>query len=121
MQDNLDLLWLEYHPYILGFLKSQSGCTDEDAEDMASEVLLKAWTHAHKFEGRSHMRHWIKKIALNKYIDFLRRKKRVQFISMHENPTLSEDEDLWSDMEFEDSSLEEVYESLERESNERAS
>ena len=51
-------------------------CGDwEQAEDIAQEALLKAWSRREGFDGRSSVRTWLFTIARNSWLDRLRRKK----------------------------------------------
>lgn len=48
----------------------------EEAEDAAQEALVKAWRHAGSFEGRSSVRTWLYRIAVNAARDRQRRLAR---------------------------------------------
>lgn len=47
-----------------------------DAEEIVNDVLLRAWRHAHDFDGRAAVRTWLYRIATNACLDELRRRKR---------------------------------------------
>lgn len=54
---------------------------NEDAEDLAQEVFLKAYRNLAKFEGRSSFKTWIYRIAINTSQNELRRRSRRPQIS----------------------------------------
>jgi RNA polymerase sigma-70 factor (ECF subfamily) len=47
-----------------------------DAEEVVNDVLLRAWRHADRFDGRAAVRTWLYRIATNACLDELRRRKR---------------------------------------------
>ncbi|MFB3892462.1 MAG: RNA polymerase sigma factor [Phycisphaerae bacterium] len=64
----------ECGPAVRRFLFGMCGDWDQ-AEDMAQEALLRAWTRRESFDGRANARTWIFSIARNHWLDRLRRKK----------------------------------------------
>lgn len=50
------------------------------AEDLTHETFLKAYDYMERFEGRSHTKTWLFKIAHNTTIDYLRKKKPLLFV-----------------------------------------
>jgi RNA polymerase sigma factor (sigma-70 family) len=48
-----------------------------DAEDVLQETLLRAFTHLHRFEGRSSVSTWLTRIAINAAFSTLRGKRRT--------------------------------------------
>ena len=59
----------------------------EDAADLTQEVFLSAWRSLSRFQEQSSFGTWIYRMATNASIDFLRREKRRQVLSM----TMEED------------------------------
>lgn len=60
-------------------------CRDRDeAFDLSQESFLKAWHAISSFHGESKFQTWLLRIASNTCIDFLRKKKRRNTISMTE-------------------------------------
>ena len=51
-----------------------------DAEDVAQEVFIEVYRSIHKFREDSKLSTWLYRIAVNKSIDFLRKKKRKSWI-----------------------------------------
>jgi RNA polymerase sigma-70 factor (ECF subfamily) len=47
----------------------------EDAEDALQESLLKAFVHLNKFQGRSSFSSWVTRIAINKSLETIRRRR----------------------------------------------
>jgi RNA polymerase sigma-70 factor, ECF subfamily len=64
-------------PAVRRFLFGMCGDWDQ-AEDLAQEALLKAWSRRESFDGRSSPRTWIFAIARNHWLDQLRRKKTMR-------------------------------------------
>src|ERR1019366_1944719 len=50
--------------------------SSEDAEDVLQEVSLRAWRGRSSFEGRSSLRTWLHRIAVNACLNELERKER---------------------------------------------
>jgi RNA polymerase sigma-70 factor (ECF subfamily) len=48
-----------------------------DAEDVLQETLLSAFTHLHRFEGRSSVSTWLTRIAINAAFSTVRGKRRT--------------------------------------------
>src|SRR6185295_10823677 len=48
----------------------------QDAEDVAQEVLTRAWRNTGSFEGQASMRTWLLRIATNACLDELRARRR---------------------------------------------
>ena len=48
----------------------------EDAEDLVQEVFIKAFQSINRFRGKSSFYTWIYRIAINKAINFLKKRKR---------------------------------------------
>ena len=56
-----------------GFLMNK-----EDAEDVAQETFIEAYISINSFKQNSKISTWLYRIAVNKSIDFLRKKKRIK-------------------------------------------
>lgn len=55
----------------MGFVHQQ-----QDAEDIAQEVFVKAWQGLSGFDERSTLRTWLYRIAIHESLNFLKKKKR---------------------------------------------
>lgn len=69
------LLVDRYQARILGYIR-QMVPHREEAEDLAQEVFLRAFTNIHRFDGRASLATWFFKIANNLCIDRARHEKR---------------------------------------------
>ena len=58
----------------------------ETAKDLCQEVFLKAWQALPNFKGQSVFYSWLYQIAVNRSIDFLRKRNRRQVIGFEELP-----------------------------------
>jgi RNA polymerase sigma-70 factor (ECF subfamily) len=71
----------------MGFLKNK-----DDAEDVVQEAFIKAFQKIGQYKGEVTFGAWLKRIVINKSIDFLKSNKR-QFVELCENMQIVEDED----------------------------
>ena len=60
----------------------------DDADDVLQNVFMKAWTHLDSFSQESRISTWLYRIAINESIDFMRRQKKQQQVSV-DNEDLS--------------------------------
>ena len=58
----------------------------EDAEEVAQDVFLKAFTSLNSFRGEAKFSTWLYKIAYRKGLDRLKKKKTIDFTSMDDLP-----------------------------------
>src|SRR5271168_468969 len=56
--------------------------SEEDAEDGLQELLLKAFLHLKKFDGRSKFSTWLTRIAINSALMIVRKKRNYPEISI---------------------------------------
>ncbi len=68
---------------------------EEDALDLAQEVMVKTYFNLHRFEGRSSFATWIGRIKVNHCLNHLRRQKGRDFVALDE-PGLEQDSALHS-------------------------
>jgi RNA polymerase sigma-70 factor (ECF subfamily) len=72
-----------YHGRIYGLVYSMVS-SREDAEDLTQEVFVKAWKALGHFREQSGFYTWIYRIALNRTINFRKRRNRRQTVSFDE-------------------------------------
>lgn len=88
------------------FLKNEN-----DAEDVLQESFVKAFQKIHQYKGEVTFGSWLKKIVVNKSIDFLKAKKE-RMVQLDESyMQIAEDDDWLVDDEV---STDEVIEAMER-------
>lgn len=76
-----DRLVGEYHGRIYALLYNMTS-NREDAEDLVQEVFLKAHKALPKFRGQSSFYTWIYRIAVNRAINFVKKRKRRRGLSL---------------------------------------
>jgi len=64
-------------------------CNYQDAEDIVQDVFVSAYQGQAGFDGKN-MSAWLHKIAYNKSIDHMRRRKVVSFQELHEDTAIVE-------------------------------
>ena len=57
-----------------------------EAEDATQEAFLRAYTHLHRYDVKRSFKTWLMSIASNHCIDRLR-KRRMQYVSLDDEPT----------------------------------
>ncbi|MCC7300854.1 MAG: sigma-70 family RNA polymerase sigma factor [Verrucomicrobia bacterium] len=72
-----------YHGRIYGFVYSMTN-SREDAEDLAQETFVKAWKALGHFREQAGFYTWIYRIAMNRTINFRKRRNRRQTTSLDE-------------------------------------
>lgn len=68
-----------------------------DAEDVVQEAFIKAFTKLHQYKGEVTFGAWLKRIVVNKSIDFLKSKKQclVDLDDVHLKVVDTDDNDTW--------------------------
>ncbi len=72
-----------YHGKIYGLVYSMTS-SREDAEDLVQEVFVKAWKALGRFRGQSGFYTWIYRIAINRTINFRKKRNRRQGVSFED-------------------------------------
>jgi RNA polymerase sigma factor (sigma-70 family) len=76
-------LYRQYAPLVLGisrrYLKS-----DEDAEDVMVEAMIKIFRHLEDFKGEGSFEGWIRKIAVREALMFMRKNRPLEPIDLRE-------------------------------------
>ena len=62
-----------------------------DAEDVTQEVFAKTFIHLSSFQGESTLGAWIKRIAINTTLNFLRKERQVKWVDLDDTPEPSEE------------------------------
>jgi len=76
-----DLLVAAYQDRIYGLLYNMTS-NREDAEDLVQEVFLKAYEALPRFKGKSSFYTWVYRIAVNRAINFVKKRKRRAGLSL---------------------------------------
>lgn len=80
-QAAFDDLVRRYHGKLYGLIYNMTA-NKEDTEDMLQDVFTKAYQSLPKFRGHSSFYTWIYRIAINRTINFLKRRRRKQTLSL---------------------------------------
>lgn len=70
-----------HHGRIYGLVYNMTG-NREDAQDMTQEVFLRAYKALNRFQGKSAFSTWIYRIAVNRTINFLKKRKNRYALSL---------------------------------------
>ncbi len=70
-----------YHGKIYGMIYNMTA-NREDAEDLAQDVFIKAYDSLPRFKGESSFYTWIYRIAINRTLNFLKKRSRKAAISL---------------------------------------
>jgi len=76
-----DYLMTEVQGRIYGLLYNMTS-SKEDAEDLLQEVFLKAFQSLPKFRGHSSFYTWVYRIAVNRAINYVKKRKKRQGLSL---------------------------------------
>ena len=88
-----DELYERYSNSIYGLSFNYTG-NPTDAQELTQEVFVKVWRNARKFRGKSSVKTWIFKIAVNVAMDYFRGKKRIDYVEMPEEIEIKTQESL---------------------------
>ncbi len=58
---------------------------ENNSEDLAQEVFVKAFFGLRSFEGRSSFRHWLQRIKVHHCLNYLKRRGRKEGVSIDED------------------------------------
>ena len=83
--------------YVVCYMFSRNA---EDVDDLHQEILLRLWHGYDGFEGRSDIKTWIYRVALNYCINFSNKRKREQTKRMTAREPDTSDSDLENRMQI---------------------
>lgn len=76
-----DLLVERYHSKIYGLTYNMTS-NREDAEDLTQEIFVKAYEALPRFKGKSSFYTWVYRIAVNKTINYRKKRNRKRALSL---------------------------------------
>jgi RNA polymerase sigma-70 factor (ECF subfamily) len=82
-QAAFDALVQTYRGRIYGMVYNMTG-NCEDAEDVVQDVFFKAWKALPRFKGNSSFFTWLYRIAMNRTINFVKKRKRRYAMSLND-------------------------------------
>jgi RNA polymerase sigma-70 factor (ECF subfamily) len=83
---------VERHSRVLFRLAYRITASEEDAEDVVQESLLRAWKQIARYDGRAAFGTWLHRIAINCSLDLVRTRRRRNEVAALEDQA----EDLWA-------------------------
>jgi len=91
----------------------------EDAEDLVQDVFVKAYASLKQFEGKSSFYTWVYRIAINRTLNFLKKRQRHPKLSLNEVEDGVERDPAYVELSarespFRDATLSELQEKLNR-------
>ncbi len=69
-----------------GFLRNK-----QDAEEIAQDVFIEIFRSAYKFRAESNVKTWLYRIAVNKSLNLIRKKKLSKWLPVYSNESLDEE------------------------------
>ena len=109
-------LMQRYHPRIYSLIYNMTS-NREDTEDLLQEVFIKAHSALPKFKGNSSFYTWVYRIAVNRTINFLKKRKRRGTLSLNDVDTGIERDEVYVELSrkntpFRDARMTEIQEKL---------
>ena len=101
---------------IYGLVYNMTG-NQQDAEDLVQDVFLKGYKVLKRFKGKSSFYTWIYRIAINRTINFLKKRRNRSALSLHDMDGAVEADPAYIELSsrespFRDASLSELQEKL---------
>lgn len=81
-QYGFNLLVREYQERIYWHVRKMV-IDHDDADDLVQEIFIKVWKNLDRFRADSKLYTWVYRIATNECLNFLKKKKRRYFLSIH--------------------------------------
>ena len=90
---------------------------NEDTEDLIQDVFLKAYSALEKFQGKSSFYTWVYRIAVNRTINFVKKRKKRQAASLNDVDSGIERDEAYVELSskstpFRDARNSEIFEKL---------
>lgn len=109
-------LMSRYQPRIHSLIYNMTS-NKEDTEDLLQEVFIKAHSALPKFKGKSSFYTWVYRIAVNRSINFLKKRKRRSALSLNDIDSGIERDEVYVEISrkntpFRDARLNEIQEKL---------
>ena len=92
-----DELVERYHGRIYGLTYNMTG-NREDAEDITQEVFVKAFEALPRFKGKSSFYTWLYRIAVNKTINYRKKRNRNRVLSLDQFDQEIKTDDIYHDL-----------------------
>jgi len=99
-----DELMHRHQSKIYGLIYNMTG-NREDAEDLLQEVFIKGFKVIKRFQGKSSFYTWIYRIAINRTINFVKRRKARVMASLHDMNQNVESDPLYIELSSRESPL----------------
>lgn len=87
---DIEIIIADYYQKIYKLCMFYLSNDQQEAEEMAQEIFLKVMKKLKSFKGESNIYTWIYRIAINTLINYIKRKKIVEFISFENIRDLKE-------------------------------
>jgi RNA polymerase sigma-70 factor (ECF subfamily) len=109
-EKSLEILIQRYLKSVFGFAYRYVG-NSQEAEDITQEVFVKMWKNLKKFDKEKSFKAWIFTITKNTALDFLKKKKAMQFsdLSAQGGSALGRDGEEWENKFIDSSPLPEEF------------
>ena len=109
-------LMQRYQRRIYALIYNMTG-NNEDTEDLIQDVFLKAYSALEKFQGKSSFYTWVYRIAVNRTINFVKKRKKRQAASLNDVDSGVERDEAYVELSskstpFRDARNSEIFEKL---------
>lgn len=82
------LLVQRHQSAIRAFLRRMTAGDHAAADDLAQETFLAAYTKLHTWQGNAQLATWLHSIAYRKFLEQIRKNKRLEFVAEPEEPQI---------------------------------
>lgn len=82
-------LYLQYGPLIKGVCVRYAATTEE-AEDLFQDIFVFILTHFNDYTHITSLKGWLHRIAVNKAVDYYRKSRRKEIVSLDESYSITE-------------------------------